>query len=377
MKIGALIAEFNPFHTGHALLIDNIRRECDGVIAVMSGNFVQRGECAVYDKSERTAAALQSGVDLVIELPCAYVLSSAEGFARGAVDILEGTGLVDRLFFGSECGDIDALEEVAVLLNEESDLFRSALSEKLREGVPFPAARLYALEKITPHAKLLDMPNNILAVEYLRRLKKISSSIIPSTIRRIGSNYNDTHAAGSIASASALRAMLREGKSIEKYSVHTYRTAPVFMESFDVMLAARVKTASLDDLCRLPDCNGELAARIKAASAHNTFSEILDAAACKSYTQSRIRRILCNLLVSNTFSSLPSPDYIRPLGFNTTGSEILHKMKSTASLDITARGALLKDNPIFNLECRSTDIYNLARGIRGGMEYKLVPLLSS
>ena len=192
MKIGAVIAEFNPFHTGHGYLISQIRKECDGVIAIMSGNFVQRGECAIYDKEERTRAALLGGVDLVIELPAVYALSSAEGFAMGSVATLNATGVVDELYFGSECGDIDALTRVAHLLNNETKEFKEALDENLRLGLSYPAARSNALKKVSPDADILSTPNNILATEYIRQLEKLNSEITPKTITRIGSGYNDT-----------------------------------------------------------------------------------------------------------------------------------------------------------------------------------------
>ena len=374
MKIGAVIAEFNPFHTGHGYLVSQIRKECDGVIAIMSGNFVQRGEGAIYDKEERTRAALQGGVDLVIELPAVYALSSAEGFALGSVTTLDATGIVDELYFGSECGDIDALTRVARLLNNETKEFKEALDENLRLGQSYPAARLSALKKVSPDADILATPNNILATEYIRQLEKLNSKIVPRTITRLGSGYNDTAVKGKIASASAVRKLIKAGDAVSSYSVHTYEKAPVFPHNFDILISARVKSASKEELCAVPDCNEELASRILSASKYNTLEEIIDAVSCKSYTQSRIRRILFNLTIGNRFTSLPAPSYIRSLGFNKRGSEILSEMKNTASLPIIARGALLKDNPVFVLECRATDTYNLSRGIEGGGEFRFIPV---
>ena len=264
---------------------------------------------------------------------------------------------------------------VSDILNNESQEFSASLSKNLSEGLSFPAARRKALEKISPLAPILDTPNNILAIEYIRQLKKLSSSIKPVTIKRTGSNYNDTAASGKIASASAIRTMLQNGQDTSEYMLHRFESSPVFMKDFDVMLSARLKTISLASLYTIPDCNEELATRLKTASKYNTAEEILCSASCKSYTRSRIRRILCNMLIGNCFSCVPSPEYIRPLAFNKKGSEILKEMKSTASLDIAARGALLKDNPIFNLECRATDIYNLARNIEGGKEFDAVPYM--
>jgi predicted nucleotidyltransferase len=371
MKISALIAEFNPFHTGHKLLIDSMRSESDGVISIMSGNFVQRGECAVFDKMNRSECAVENGVDLVLELPAVYALSSAEGFAKGAVQTLEACGVVSQLHFGSECGNLSDLSLLAELLNEESPSFSDILSENLSKGMSFPLARQSALSHLTDKASLLESPNNILAVEYIRELKKLSSKIKPVTIKRVGNDYNDTAVNGPVASASAIRAMLKNGADVSEYML-CRPSSPIFMDAFDTMICARLKTISKEELCSLPDCNEELASRLMSSSRYNTFGEVVSSVSCRSYTQSRIRRILCNMLIGNTFSALPSPEYIRPLAFNKKGSEILRKMKSTASLQIAARGALLKDNVIFGLECRATDIYNLARGIEGGREFESV-----
>lgn len=372
MKIGALVAEFNPIHAGHRILIDKIKEENDAVIAIMSGNFVQRGECAIFEKGERAEAAIGCGVDLVLELPAVFVLSSAEGFARGAIKTLSACNIIDNLYFGSECGDIKKLSLCAEILNEESDAFGKILAEKLSEGMSFPAARAEALLSVSPECDMLDMPNNILAVEYLRELKRLKSTIAPHTVKRVGAGYNDTNTDEKIPSASAIRKLIENKADLNGYMLFDYRSSPRFMKDFDIMVASRLKAISKEELCALPDCNEELASRLKSASVFNTFADILENASCRRYTQSRIRRVLCNMIVGNTFKLLPSPSYIRPLAFNDKGSEILRKMKSTASLPVAARGAVLKSDDIFNLECRCTDIYNLAGGIAGGREYDYV-----
>jgi len=369
MKISALIAEFNPFHRGHKFLIDSMKKESDAVIAIMSGNFVQRGECAVFEKSERAVAAINNGVDLVIELPSVYALSSAEGFAKGAVQSLASTGIVDELWFGSECGDIGILSRCADILNEEVPLFREKLFEKLREGFSFPAAREMALSEIIPEGNTLSEPNNTLAVEYIREIKKLCPDIIQKTIKRMGSGYNDIKANSEFPSASGIRKLLESGIDTKEHMLHDYKCTPIFMKDFDIIAASRLKAISKEELCLIPDCNEEIATRLKDASAYNTFDEIISAASCRSYTQSRLRRILCNMITGNTFTSLPAPTYIRPLAFSERGGGILKAMKSTASLPIASRGAVLKNDNIFSFECRCTDVYNLARGLKGGMEF--------
>ncbi len=372
MKIGAVIAEFNPIHAGHKILIDTIKRENDVAVAIMSGNFVQRGECAIFEKGARAKSAIECGVDLVLELPAVYSLSSAEGFAKGGVGTLSACGCVDSLYFGSECGNIEKISLCADALNSESAEFSKILAEKLSEGLSFPAARQEALGKILPEGDILDMPNNILAVEYVRELERLKSTIIPHTIKRVGAGYNDTETECEIPSASMIRSLLERGEDANGFMLAEF-SEPLFMKDFDIIVASRLKAISKDELCALPDCNEEIAARLKGASAYNTFEKIVSEASCKRYTQSRIRRILCNMIIGNSFKNLPAPTYIRPLAFNEKGSEILRKMKSTASLPVAARGAVLKDDLIFNLECRATDIYNLVRGIEGGKEYDFKP----
>ncbi len=369
MKTSAFIAELNPFHRGHKLLVDTMRAHSDGVIAIMSGNFVQRGECAVFEKEERAIAAVKNGVDLVLELPAVYALSSAEGFAKGAVGILSATGIIDSLWFGSECGDSEKLSRCADILNEETPSFKEALSQKLREGLSFPSARQAALKKVCPDAGALSMPNNILAVEYIRELKRLNSNITPFTIKRAGAGYNDTTTDTPTPSASGIRSLLEKGSAAKEYMLYNYESTPVFMNQFDTIAASRLKAISEKELLLLPDCNDEIASRLKGASRFNKFNEIVSFTSSKNYTQSRIRRILCNMIVGNHFKELPTPTYIRPLAFNDRGSEILKEMKSTALLPIAARGALLKNDEIFNLECRSTDVYNLVCGKEGGTEY--------
>lgn len=374
MKIGALVAEFNPIHAGHKILIDKIREENDAVIATMSGNFVQRGECAIFEKGERAKAAIGCGVDLVLELPSVFALSSAEGFAKGSIGTLSACGCVDSLYFGSECGDIEKISRCADALNLESAEFSKTLSEKLAEGMNFPAARQAALQSVIPEGEILDMPNNILGVEYVRELKRLHSSIIPHTIKRVGAGYNDFETAEEIPSASSIRNLIKNDEDANKLMLGEF-SVPVFMKDFDIIVASRLKAISKEELMLIPDCNEEIATRLKSACTYNTFEEIVENASCKSYTQSRIRRILCNMVIGNNFSLFPTPSYIRPLAFSDKGSEILRKMKSTASLPVAARGAVLKDDFIFHLECRATDIYNLARGIEGGKEFDFVPAL--
>lgn len=230
MKVVGIVAEYNPFHNGHRYHIEEARK-CTGadfVVVVMSGDFVQRGEPAVIDKYHRTEMALSQGADLVLELPAAFACASAEYFATGAVSLLHALGCVDTLCFGSECGHLDLLEEIADLFIQEPSEYKEYLKTALKSGYSFPAARDEALKeyfaedlvKTAQIASVLSAPNNILGIEYIKALKVLGSSIRPVTITRMGQGYHETTFSDSFCSATALRRLLE-----------TPNTAPGCMQS--------------------------------------------------------------------------------------------------------------------------------------------------
>ena len=196
MKITGIITEYNPFHNGHLYHLNTAKKvtNCHGIVCIMSGNFVQRGEPAIIDKWKRTEMALLNGVDLVIELPTFYAVSSAEFFAKGAVDILNNIGVVDNIFFGSECGDINLLYKIAEVLTKEPKEFKLKIKENLKSGVTYAKAREKTLIDILDNEDLneiLSNSNNILGIEYIKAIIKSNSSITPLTMKREGSKYND------------------------------------------------------------------------------------------------------------------------------------------------------------------------------------------
>ncbi len=241
MTITAVIAEYNPFHLGHAYHLQEAKRltGADALVVVMSGNFTQRGTPAILDKYARARMALACGADLVLELPLRFACASAEAFAGGAVSILENLGCVDYLCFGSECGRLESLERAAASLLEleKNPLCRKRLQEGLRRGLSFPSARNAALEGIADPSCLqaLQSPNNILGAEYLKALKKLESPIRPVTIPRLGSGYHDQAPNGEApSSATAIRALLRGGKGLEAVRPHVPKPAwPLWEEEWE------------------------------------------------------------------------------------------------------------------------------------------------
>ena len=231
MKVAGIVAEYNPFHNGHAHQVERTRApeggEASHVVAVMSGSFVQRGEPALLPKADRVRAALAGGVDLVLELPLPWALSSAEGFAYGAVSVLAGLGCVDLLSFGSECGEVAPLEKAVSVM--EGPRFSSLLRYHLDYGISFPEARRKAVEELAGSrtASLLDSPNNILGIEYLKALRRLSSPIQPFTLRRLGPEHDAERPLGDMASASYLRSLYRAGRVLDAAAYLPRAVCPV------------------------------------------------------------------------------------------------------------------------------------------------------
>ena len=205
-----IIAEYNPFHKGHLYHINETKKITNNdIVVIMSGNFVQRGEPAMADKHTRAKMALRNGVALILELPVEYATSSADIFAKGAVNILEASGIIDTLSFGSEKGSTDVFNKISDILNNEPKPFKTLIKKYLNTGLSYPASRTKALEEyMSLNLDFMNKSNNILALEYIRELKKLNSSIKAFTIERIVSDYNGINLSGEISSASAIRSAL-------------------------------------------------------------------------------------------------------------------------------------------------------------------------
>ena len=278
MRIVGLIAEYNPFHNGHKYHIEKAKElaNADYAVVVMSGNFVQRGAPAIIPKHLRAESALKSGADLVIELPVCYATGTAEQFAYGAVSLLDKLGCVDAICFGSECGDIDSLKNVAQLLCNESDEYKDALQTCLRFGMSFPLARQNALDKLYPncnYGQLLSEPNNILGIEYLKALYRLGSNIEPMTIRREVSHYHDTELQEQFSSASALRGTISDGNFAQLYGQIPSECMPsledgyevrypVYANDFSLLLKYKLLNETSMSLVEYTDVSEELANRI-------------------------------------------------------------------------------------------------------------------
>ena len=368
MKVSSLICEYNPFHNGHKYMLDKMRENgSDFIIACMSGNFTQRGDFAVFDKYSRTKTALENGVDLVIELPVTYACATAEKFAFGGVYILNSVGCADNIYFGSECGDIASLESTADILQS------SEISDKIKKylslGQTFAKARENAVSEISEKsADILRYPNNILAIEYIRSLKKLHSPIFPQTIKRIGSEHDSMTAFENTASATLIRKCIYENNS-------DFRKYIPFSDIPDIHSLSKLETAFLyqlrmmspEDFKNLPDISEGLENRLYSAVRNGTsVKEILALAKTKRYPLARLRRILLYAFLGITQNDCTVfPQYIKILGFTQNGKTILRTMRETAKLPIVMRYSDIKklSHParyLYALESRCDDIYNLS-----------------
>lgn len=310
-----IVSEYNPFHNGHLhhLQVSKQLSNSDFSIAVMSGNFIQRGETSLVDKWVKTEMALKGGVDLVIELPTVYAISSAENFADGAVKILNSLGVVDYLSFGSEIGEISPLNDVASILYREPKEFSSLITAQLKSGLSYPRAREIALSQFfgtsKKYTEVLNNPNNILGVEYLKSIKKHRSHIKPLTIKRDYSDYNSTTVKNGIASATAIRTMLQNNKNIHRVvPFQTYELLDECKQNgkiitdlsvFEKEILYILRKMTLSEIAALPDVSEGLENRIKlAANTVNNLNDLISNIKTKRYTQSRIQRILLYALLN-------------------------------------------------------------------------------
>ena len=356
MKIVGIICEYNPLHLGHEKQIRHIKTRFGtdtAVVCLMSGNFVQRGAPAIFDKSLRAKAAIHAGADLVLELPITDALSSAEGFAAGGVSILGK--FCDYLCFGSETGDADALMTVArALLSPE---FSEKLRAELDKGLSFPAARQAALGEL---GALVQNPNDILAVEYCKAILAQNSSMEPLPIRRPGSYHNET-ADPEDPSATAVRALILGGEDWASYvpDAALYGgAAPHTLAAAEKAILYRLRTMTDEEFEALPYGSEGLWRKLMHASrSQTTLEQIIAATKSKRYTRTRIdRMILCAFLgISREMLEAPAP-YTRVLAFNDIGREVLKKARQTGIFPHT--GEALAD-PYQTLECRADDLYAL------------------
>ena len=395
MKAVGLVTEYNPFHNGHLYHL-NKAMELTGAdisVAVMSGDFVQRGEPAVLDKYTRTSMALNSGVNLVVELPVNYAVSSAESFATGALKVLDHIK-ADSIAFGSESGDIEGLSELAHILCDNEDMLYKEISKYTANGISYAAARQKTVEKLTDKdtAEMLTSSNNILAVEYLKAIIKNKYAIKPYTIKRQGDSYNDTDIRSEYASATALRENLKAGNISEYIPVkvglilssntnYIYPddiTEVLFTRLLDILFASNYdKNVFIENVMQYPDVSKEIAGRLYksvmdmitrtvpqgAESKDNgvfSFGSLCEHIKTKEVPLSRIKRALVRITLGldkkhmKKYSNAP---YIRVLGFDKKGQEYLSYIRKTVEVPLITKTADYKEMLLDDIH--AANIYNM------------------
>ena len=403
-KVLGIIAEYNPFHNGHLYHLETSKKltDADYTVAIISGNFTQRGSTSIVDKWSKTKMALENGIDLVIELPVLYSISSAENFADGAIKILNSLGIVDYLSFGAETSDISILNNIANILCSEHEEYKNLLSIELEKGLSFPKARENALldyikntDDNVPenriidfekYSKVLSSPNNILGIEYLKALKKYKSSIKPVCISRFKSEYNSSSFSENIASATAIRELIKNKNfdtiknviPLESYSIlmdciNSGCVAPD-LNCFEKEIIYTLRKMSIEEIFNLPDVSEGLEFSIKkAVNSCNNINNFLDIVKSKRYTVTRLQRILLYALLGISkediqLSKKVEKPYVRVLGFNDNGKKLVSEIatKNPKLKLITSVKKFVDSNSnkdlqiIFAKDVLATDVYSLA-----------------
>jgi predicted nucleotidyltransferase len=382
LDVAGIICEYNPFHLGHTEHIARTRRALGGcaVVCCMSGNFVQRGEFAIFAKHARAEAAVLCGADLVIEMPLPYALSSAERFARGGVRMLDALRVCDHISFGSESGDLESLRTVARALDTKRA--REIIKRELAEGRSYAAAKTAAARAVSGnHAPAPGAPNDMLGVEYLRALDAEGSALTPLAVRRDGG----------IPPASALRAMLAEGRAdwerfVPSQAADIFRRelaagrAPVPPEGCEAAALSRLRSLGREAYLSLPDSADGAGERLmRFAPREPTLRAVAEGAKTKRYVMSRLKRMMmCACLGVTSSDAEAPPRYIRVLAANGAGRALLRKISANADIPVITKPASAKRLPPEALEqfmktAAATDFYVLAyrdaEARRGGQEW--------
>ena len=392
MKITGLITEYNPFHYGHLYHYKKSKKitNSNAVICIMNGNFTQRGLPAITDKWSRAKMALESGIDIIVELPLIYGIRSANYFAEGAVKLLAASNLVDDFVFGSESGKIAPLIKIAKFLNENNYKFNSKIKKFIKTGYSYPSAREKALKEFFEEKRIISeikSPNNILGIEYIRAVLANNFDLKPLTIKRTSDNYHSTQIKGEFASGSALRKLIKENdiKNLKNLvpessfkilkSELNENKIPVNKNNLTYPLLTKLRMSSPAKLKKYAEINNGLENRFfKAALESGNYKNLIKKINTKSITQNRVQRNLLHILFGLTekeFNNIDQtgPAYLRVLAFNKTGENILAQLKKNADLPIITKISkhvnevnLNSNNPVkkqLSYEILADDIYSL------------------
>lgn len=405
MTVLGIIAEYNPFHSGHAYQIEALKKKinADHVVIVMSGNFVQRGAPALTDKYTRARMALSGGADLVLELPVRNATASAEYFAKGGIQLLNRTGVVTHLGFGTETANFSLLQDISTILLDNPPAFQEKLREELKKGLSFPAARANALasvfatsdRELSQVQTVLSSPNNILAVEYLKALYSISSPILPVPLLRKGQDYHNTDITDGFWSASAIRNQLQNNADslsdilcedsimpvTSRRILSTYPHPFLFEDDFSQLVHYKLLTETPEQLKTYADSSAELINRIyRTRSSFTSWSDFCRLLKTKNITYTRISRLLLHMILNITSEDYTPPaltassSYLRVLGFRKSAAALLRCISRQGDAPLLTRTAdgdcLLSPEALscLHTDIRASDIYNLILTSKGSRQ---------
>jgi len=381
MKTLGIITEYNPFHNGHLYHLYKAKEisKADYVIAVMSGNFLQRGEPAIINKWARTKMALNAGVDLIIEIPFVFSTQDANGFAFGAVKLLDSLQIIDYLCFGCETDNLDTLYSISNFLHVEPQEYKELIVYNYKSGYEFPKARsktvcdyhrifgIDGLEKISPLelSKLLKYPNNILALEYIKHLLNLKSKIKPLSIKRMGASYHQKNIKGKISSATSIRNEILNNLNSPKTDLFRLNNkikstippsgfpvlerelrdgrGPITLDSYRQYILATMRRKSLEDISRIHGVTEGLENRIKKASLKSyTVEQLINSIKTRRYTRTKIQRIILHLMMNLSKKDVKifnrcGPLYARVLGFSKKGKTLLRTIKKNSSTPLISK----------------------------------------
>ncbi|MGL5379800.1 nucleotidyltransferase [Clostridium sp.] len=385
MNITGIITEYNPFHKGHFYHLTSAKEstKADGIVCIMSGNFIQRGGPAILDKWKRAEMAIDNGVDLVIELPTFYALSSAEYFAKGAISILDKLGVVNTIFFGSESGNISDLKNISSLLSNEPDDYKNLLKDNLSKGLTFAKARELSLKEYFSINSsfevddILNNSNNILGIEYIKALLTLNSKIEPLTLKREGSNYNDKSLNNTFSSATSIRETLKNNSELESiYKDLPENSFKIFKKLYDnnyefifenhmfnmIKYKLVVNCVNFNNLSEVSEgLDNKL---LKEIYRSTSFEDLVFRVKSKRYTYTKISRILTQIFIGFDLynkDDLINPDnlYCRVLGFNSKGKDILKEIKKRSSIPLITKIPKHINNDLLKLDIQATKCYSL------------------
>lgn len=375
MKVCAVIAEYNPFHNGHKAMLDKIKEENPGcaIMVVLGSHFTQRGDVAIINKSARAEAALRNGADIVIGMPVTSSLASADKFALGGVSIMKNSGVVDEIYFGSECGSIEELNSARRSMNDAR--VEQHIKLNLSSGKTFAKIREEAVNRFFGDkvSNIIKEPNNILGIEYINALDKLECKIKPKTIKRFGVSHNGG-ANGEFASASFIREHLNEAMYFVPYETQEILEkeylaghCPAKLEEIEKAILAMLRTITPERIKSLPDLSEGIENRlIDSILTAKNLNELFESAKTKRYTMSRIKRLFLYAALGITKEDVDTlPQYIHVLGANNVGIELLSKISETTKLPLVTKYSDFanlrgKAKRQLEIECDAANLYTLA-----------------